>query len=361
MATIKAGTYVLAKTLNLPSSTLEIIPYPDISVGSLTIDEAGSIFITSTYISVYVTGVGNVTLYENGAWTNDEYRTWVLENVDSATDGTQEWLDANLYVPEAKFVRLIREDQIETEEKTVYPKTTSQSVTPTEGKFLSKVNITGVQVQNLPTITPSKSKQTFVPDTDYFYEQVIVNPIADEYVIPSGSVIITENGTYDVSGKASVTVNVETTTVTEVLGYEKSVSGDTVDFELMNELPEATSVKGARGFIVVTMDSIEESYVTKIECYYDGALVKESENNSSGTCFHAVPLNFDVDTIKVTFSTISAADLTLKVLTGYGELDDVESATTMSVSNNVVTITNVENAYNWSFGWDLVLCSSYVG
>ena len=58
------------------------------------------------------------------------------------------------------------------------------------------------------TATPSKEMQTIGPSKSDFISQAIVKPIPDEYVIPSGSVTITSNGKHNVSGKATVNVNV---------------------------------------------------------------------------------------------------------------------------------------------------------
>ena len=71
-----------------------------------------------------------------------------------------------------------------------------------------------VNVQTAPklqtkTVTPTKSQQNVSPDSGYDgLSGVTVNAIPDNYVIPTGTVNITVNGTHDVSGKASVNVNV---------------------------------------------------------------------------------------------------------------------------------------------------------
>lgn len=71
-----------------------------------------------------------------------------------------------------------------------------------------------VNVQTAPklqtkTVTPTKSQQSVSPDSGYDgLSSVTVNAIPDNYVIPTGTVNITANGTHDVSGKASVNVNV---------------------------------------------------------------------------------------------------------------------------------------------------------
>lgn len=60
------------------------------------------------------------------------------------------------------------------------------------------------------TVTPTKSAQEIVADDgNDGLSKVTVNAIPDEYIVPSGEETITENGSYDVTEKASVTVNVE--------------------------------------------------------------------------------------------------------------------------------------------------------
>lgn len=61
------------------------------------------------------------------------------------------------------------------------------------------------------TVTPTKAVQEVTADNgNDGLSKVTVNPIPDEYIIPSGSLNITENKTVDVTKYASVTVNVPT-------------------------------------------------------------------------------------------------------------------------------------------------------
>lgn len=58
------------------------------------------------------------------------------------------------------------------------------------------------------TVTPSKSQQTAVASQRFTTGNVLVAPIPDEFIVPSGSQTLTENKQYDVTSLSSVTVNV---------------------------------------------------------------------------------------------------------------------------------------------------------
>lgn len=57
-------------------------------------------------------------------------------------------------------------------------------------------------------VNPSSVKQTFKHDGSYGYDEVVVNAIPEEYIIPTGEIQINENGTYNVKEYKKANVEV---------------------------------------------------------------------------------------------------------------------------------------------------------
>lgn len=77
--------------------------------------------------------------------------------------------------------------------------------------------------------TPTEAQQVVTPEEGYYgLSKVTVAKIPGNYVIPTGVVEITANGTHDVSGKASATVNVPATPTEEKTVELALADGDQV-------------------------------------------------------------------------------------------------------------------------------------
>lgn len=95
----------------------------------------------------------------------------------------------------------------------------SSSVTPTVSSgfvaagtagtiTVSGSNTSQLSTQSATTITPSTTSQTAVSAGKYTTGAITVNPIPSQYIVPTGTISITSNGTVDVTQYASADVSV---------------------------------------------------------------------------------------------------------------------------------------------------------
>ena len=162
----------------------------------------------------YIIPTGNISITENGTAIN-------VHDYDNATVNVQPSL-------QEKLVTLSRDSQDITSDSGYYglsrvsvPGIPSEYIVPSGAKTITTngtVNVTEfaeakVNVQPAlqdKTATPTKSAQQIKADTTYYgLGTVTVAPIPDSYVIPTGNVSITSNGTHNVSGKVNAVVNVK--------------------------------------------------------------------------------------------------------------------------------------------------------
>lgn len=137
--------------------------------------------------------------------------------------------------------------------KSVTPSVSAGYITSgTSGTItVSGSNTSQLSTQSATTITPSKTSQTAVAAGKYTTGNVVVSAIPSEYIIPSGSLPINQNGTVDVTSYASVVVN---------------VSSPGVNLETKTVTPtesETTYTPGTGydGFSSFTVNAISSTYV----------------------------------------------------------------------------------------------------
>jgi surface protein len=122
-------------------------------------------------------------------------------------------------------------------------------------------------IENLE-VTPKKEKQEFNHEDSYGYDKVVVNSIPNEYIIPSGTLPITENKTYDVTEYSKVSASVypapnlqnKELTINEN-GTHKITADD--EFDGLNE-------------VSVTVDAIE-NLTEELETYNNELTAQEAK------------------------------------------------------------------------------------
>ena len=145
--------------------------------------------------------------------------------------------------------------------KKIYPPIDNLEVIPTkEEQIFTHENSYGydkVTVKPIPEIklqdkeaTPTKETQNIVADNNYDgLNQVTIEPIPDEYVIPVGTLPITENKTYDVTNYARVSAsihpapNLQDKSITITENGTKNIKADE-EYDGLNQVKVTVEVEG---------------------------------------------------------------------------------------------------------------------
>lgn len=126
------------------------------------------------------------------------------------------------------------------------------------------------------TVTPTKSIQEVTADADYTaLEKVTVESIPSEYIIPSGTKTITENGEYDVTEKEKVVVDVES--------ENGSTTYKTCTIKIVNGSPEVSYARVVDGIATcVKNQEIQPHFYVGKKIYDNEEFLLENVLCSSG-------------------------------------------------------------------------------
>lgn len=119
--------------------------------------------------------------------------------------------------------------------KIITPSTASQIAVSSGYYTGGNITVAAVSTQS-KTATPTTSSQNITPDVGKFLSNVTVNAIPSNYIIPSGTLTISANGTHDVKNYTSAVVNVESSSDNSEQMAEMTkrtiteYSDDTVDY-----------------------------------------------------------------------------------------------------------------------------------
>lgn len=160
----------------------------------------------------------------------------------------------------------------------------STGVSTSGVEFRSMPNLVNQLEKKLPTqtksVTPSKSSQSVSPDTGYKLTKVEVGAIPDNYIEPTGTLPVTENGIKDVTQYKSIDVNVEGIKPTGTLNITKNDTYDVTNYASAEvnvpskepvlqektatptkETQEITPDEGYDGIDKMTINPIPEEYI----------------------------------------------------------------------------------------------------
>lgn len=131
------------------------------------------------------------------------------------------------------------------------------------------------------TVTPTTSSQSVTADNGYDgLDTVTVNAIPSQYIVPSGSQMITSNGTVDVTSLASVTVDVQSESATVgTATATPSSNSTTISFSVQGE-PKMFAIQINKNASYISGSS--SRYITSVisdgSTVYTTCIYKSSSN-----------------------------------------------------------------------------------
>lgn len=175
------------------------------------------------------------------------------------------------------------------------------------------INVDPLNLQS-KTVTPNTSTQIITQDNEYeALEQVTVNPIPSNYIVPTGNYAITSNGTnINIAQYATVSVNVDVQTL--VNNQNKTVTPTTSQQNI-------TYDNGYTGLGTVTVNamptgSVNDQFTFTLNTT-NGRVIASTEVTAGYINSGTISGNYDIPLVPVAQRSITPSTQTQTIAAGY--------------------------------------------
>ena len=202
-----AGTPVATKGNVLNNHSIKVTPSVTNTTGYIT---GGTLSGTDVTVSASELVSGTITITSSGTTDVTNYASASVAAGSATTPYTEVEVSPSIFVNANGFISA----QVQHTESFAPTVVAGYVSSGTSGNVVIEgAGSYQLPTQSATTITPSTTSQTAVASGKYTTGAITVDPIPSQYIVPTGTVSITSNGTVDVTQYASAEVNVSNWTL----------------------------------------------------------------------------------------------------------------------------------------------------